>query len=95
MHIKRRVYARSGVQEYLVAQMYEKRLDWFVLREGVYQSLAPDDKGILKSRIFPGLWLQPAAFWNGDLAAMLATLQEGLASAEHAEFIKKLNNIQN
>lgn len=35
MHIKRRVYARIGVQEYLVVQMYECRVDWFVWREGV------------------------------------------------------------
>ena len=39
MHDKRRVYARNGVQEYLVAQAYEQRVDWFVLREGVYEAL--------------------------------------------------------
>lgn len=33
--VKRRVYARNGVQEYLAAQAYEQRIDWFVLREGV------------------------------------------------------------
>ncbi len=88
--VKRRVYARSGVQEYLAAQMYEKRLDWFVLREGVYYTLAPDDKGILKSEVFPGLWLNAEAFWTGNLAAILATLQEGLASAAHQEFVERL-----
>lgn len=90
MHDKRRVYARNGVQEYLVAQMYEKRIDWFVLREGVYETLAPDEKGILRSEVFPGLWLQPQAFWAGNLAAMLATLQEGLAAPEHQAFVEQL-----
>jgi Uma2 family endonuclease len=87
LHDKRRAYARNGVLEYLVIQSYEQRVDWFVLREGVYQTLSPDDQGRLRSEIFPGLWLQPAALWSGDLAAMLAVLQEGLATAEHAAFV--------
>lgn len=90
LHEKRRVYARKGVQEYLVVQMYERNIDWFVLRQGNYESLAPGPDGILRSEIFPGLWLQPIAFWAGDLAAMLAVLQAGLASPEHAAFIAQL-----
>lgn len=90
LHDKRRAYARNGVPEYLVAQTYEKRVDWFVLREGVYESLAADEKGILHSEIFPGLWLQPTALWSGDLATFLAVLQEGLASAEHTTFVEQL-----
>lgn len=90
LHDKRRAYARNGVQEYLAVQMYEQRMDWFVLRQGVYEPLAPDERGVLRSEVFPGLWLQPAAFWAGDLAAMLAVLQEGLATPEHAAFVARL-----
>ncbi len=90
LHDKRRVYARSGVLEYLVVQMYEQRLDWFILREGVYETLTPDANGVLRSEAFPGLWLQPSALWAGDLAAMLAVLREGLASPEHAAFQARL-----
>lgn len=90
LHDKRRVYARTGVQEYLAVQMYEQRLDWFILREGVYETLEPDANGVLRSEVFPGLWLQPAALWSGDLAAMLAVLQEGLDSPEHADFLTRL-----
>jgi Uma2 family endonuclease len=90
LHVKRRVYARSGVQEYLAVQMYEQRVDWFILREGVYETLTPDANGVLRSEVFPGLWLQPTALWSGDLAAMLAVLQDGLASPEHAAFLKRL-----
>lgn len=90
LHDKRRAYARNGVREYLVIQTYEKRVDWFVLRESGYESLEADEKGILRSEIFPGLWIQPAALWSGDLATMLAVLQEGLASPEHAAFIEQL-----
>ncbi len=90
MHDKRRVYARSGAPEYLVVQMYEKRVAWFVLREGVYQLLEPDEKGILCSETFPGLWLSAATLWSGDLATMLMVLQQGLASPEHAAFGEQL-----
>ena len=31
LHDKRRVCARNGVQEYLAVQMYERKVDWFVL----------------------------------------------------------------
>lgn len=88
--VKRRVYARSGVQEYLAAQAYEQRVDWFVLREGVYETLEPGLDGVLRSEVFPGLWLPVDALWTGDLAGMLAVLQEGLASTEHAAFVAQL-----
>jgi Uma2 family endonuclease len=90
LHEKRRAYARNGVPEYLVLQTYEKRVDWFVLREGVYEALEPAENGLLRSQIFPGLWLQPAALWAGDLTTLLAVLQEGLASPEHATFVEQL-----
>jgi Uma2 family endonuclease len=90
LHDKRRAYARNGVVEYLVIQTYERQVSWFVLREGVYEALEVDEKGILRSEVFPGLWLQPAALWSGDLATMLAVLQEDLASAEHAAFVEQL-----
>jgi Uma2 family endonuclease len=90
LHDKRRVYARNGVQEYLAVQMYEQKVDWFVLREGVYATLRPDAQRVLRSEIFPGLWLDPAAIFSGDLAALLAMLQLGLASPEHAGFVARL-----
>jgi hypothetical protein len=69
---------------------YEQRIDWFALREGVYELLSPDENGVLRSEVFPGLWLQPAAFWAGDWATMMAVLQAGLASPEHAAFVERL-----
>lgn len=88
--VARRVYQRSGVQEYLALQVYEGETTWWALREGVYEPLAADEAGILRSEVFPGLWLNAPAFWAGDLAAVLATLQDGLASSEHAAFAAQL-----
>jgi Uma2 family endonuclease len=91
LHDKKRVYQRNGVSEYLAIQVYEQRVDWFILRESVYQPLTPDGAGVLRSEVFPGLWLQPSALWSSDLAALLATLQVGLASPEHAVFVARLS----
>jgi Uma2 family endonuclease len=88
-HVKQRVYRRSGVKEYMAVQIYERRIEWFALREYGYEALEPDGDGRLRSELFPGLWLDTAAFWNGDLARMLASLQEGLASPEHAAFVEQ------
>jgi len=90
MHVKRRLYARVGVQEYIALQMYERRLDWFALREGVYEPLAPDEEGLLHSEVFPGLWLDGKALLVGDVKRVLEGLQKGLASQEHAEFVARL-----
>lgn len=90
LHDKRRAYARNGVPEYLVLLAYEQEVRWFGLREGVYELLESDENGLLRSEIFPGLWLQPAALWASDLATLLATLQDGLASPEHAAFVTQL-----
>jgi Uma2 family endonuclease len=90
LHVKMRVYQRSGVEEYIAVQMYERRLDWFRLREGIYQPLQPDAEGLLCSEVFPGLCLRPDAFWAGDMTQVLATLQAKLASPEHTAFVASL-----
>ena len=90
MHTKRRVYQRSGVEEYIVVQIYERRIVWFRLREGVYYPIEPDAAGILSSEVLPGLCLHEAAFWAGDMARVLAVLQEQLASPGHTAFVAGL-----
>jgi hypothetical protein len=36
------------------------------------------------------LWLDPTALWAGDAAALLATLQRGLANPARAAFVERL-----
>jgi Uma2 family endonuclease len=87
---KMRAYRRAGVREYGVWQIYEQRLDWFVLIEGEYQVLKPDADGILRSRAFPGLWLATNDIFQNNMAVVLNTLQTGLSTPEHAEFAQRL-----
>ncbi len=84
------MYRRCGVQEYLVWSTREKRIEWFHHEDGEYVPLSADTDGILKSRVFPGLWLDPAAMIAGDMAKVLAVVQQGIASPEHANFVEKL-----
>lgn len=90
LHAKKQVYRRNGVQEYLVWQIYERQLVWFELKAGEYSPVTPDEQGVLRSRAFPGLWLDGPAMLAGDLTAVLACLQRGLASPEHAQFVQDL-----
>jgi Uma2 family endonuclease len=88
--VKRHVYRRSGVNEYVVWRVLEQAIDWFVLREGRYEPLSLDENGIYSSEIFPGLRLDPAALLRGDMPAVARVAQEGIASPEHAAFIQRL-----
>ena len=83
------VFLDNGVREYVLVRTQQGAIDWFVLRDGKYESLLLDE-GVYKSEVFPGLWLDPAALLRGDGVAVLATLQRGLASAEHAAFVERL-----
>jgi Uma2 family endonuclease len=90
LHDKLRAYQRNGVCEYLVWRVWDCAIDWFALREGRFDRLPPTEAGHYQSGIFPGLWLDLAALLRGDLAQVLAVLQRGIASPEHAAFVEKL-----
>lgn len=94
LHDKLRAYRRNGVQEYLVWQIYEQQLNWFSLQAGEYVLLVPHDQGVIRSQVFPGLWLASLALLQGDLAAVLNCLNQGLQTVEHAVFKQKLAEIQ-
>jgi Uma2 family endonuclease len=90
LHDKKRAYRRNGVQEYLVWRVYENQLDWFCLEAGEYILLEPDDLGIIRSVVFPGLYLGVSAMLSGEMTKVLEVLQQGLNAPEHQEFIQNL-----
>ena len=91
LHAKLHVYRRNGVREYVVWRVLEQAIDWFVLRAGQYERLPVDTDGLLRSEVFPGLWLDPAALVQGELATVLTIVQQGLGSPEHAAFVARLH----
>jgi Uma2 family endonuclease len=87
---KLHLYERSGVREYLVVQPAQQKVSWRELADGKYRELPPDPDGWLRSHVFPGLWLDPAALWKGDLASLAAAVAQGIATPEHAAFVQML-----
>ena len=92
LHDKLNAYRRNGVREYVVWRVWDKAVDWFVLEDGQFSPQSTRNDGILRSQVFPGLWLDADAVIRGDLARVLDVLNEGLASPEHAEFVKQLSD---
>lgn len=91
LHDKLQAYRRNQIQEYIVWQVNDKRLDWFELVEGQYLPLVLDANGIIKSKVFPGLNLAVNDLLEGEMANVLAELQKGLASEEHVKFMQGLS----
>jgi len=60
---------------------------WCELRQSDCGEIVPAAEGLLKSGVFPGLWLDAAALLRGDLKAVLAALRRGLNSPHHAQFV--------
>ncbi|WGV28190.1 Uma2 family endonuclease [Halotia branconii] len=87
---KKQVYRRNGVLEYVIWQSYDNQIEWFYLVDGDYQLLSPDTDKIIRSQVFPGLWLAVEPLLNNQMARVLEVLQLGLNSPEHGEFVKQL-----
>jgi len=86
LHRKLEAYRRRGVPEYLVWRPRDQALDWFVLdAEGSYHSTDPGADGLLRSRVFPGLVLDPQALLRLDRRGVLETLERARAQASSGE----------
>jgi Uma2 family endonuclease len=87
---KLEVHRQYGVREYVVWRVFDRKIDWFVLRESRYERLPVTAEGLYQSEVLPGLWLDPAALIAGDMLRVLQVVQEGATSADHAAFVTRL-----
>jgi Uma2 family endonuclease len=93
LHEKKAVYQRNQIQEYIVWEVMDARLHWFTLENGEYVSLIATRRDLaVRSRVFPGLWLDfPAlVIGKGGDKGVFRTLNKGIKSLEHKAFVKKL-----
>lgn len=88
LHVKRKRYARAGVSESLVVCLQPREIHWFDLASN--SKLVADSSGILRSSIFPGLWLSQQSLLGLDHYAAMEILNHGLSSAEHEDFCLRL-----
>lgn len=91
LHAKKADYERAGVREYVVLLVQEPRVLWLVNRNGRFEELAPGEDGLYRSEVFPGLWLDAAALLRLDSRAVRESLERGLASEEHGQFVERLS----
>jgi Uma2 family endonuclease len=88
LHAKKCDYERHGVLEYVVVCLGESRVHWFDLR--AKQESRSDADGVYRIRCFPGLWIHGEALLSKDYRKLLDTLNQGLATPEHAAFVQRL-----
>jgi Uma2 family endonuclease len=88
--VKKRLYERVGVREYLIVVPVQKEISWFERIQSGFQPVTRGADGIFRSRCFPGLWLDTKALWDLDRPRRNACLEKGLATQEHAEFVAEL-----
>jgi Uma2 family endonuclease len=87
------LYQRAGVREYVTVALTPGEVVWRELSGGRFVPLPLAGDGILRSKVFPGLWLDATALLAGDGARVLEVVRSGLASGEHAEFADRLRKI--
>ncbi|HEY8503859.1 MAG TPA: Uma2 family endonuclease [Gemmataceae bacterium] len=90
LHQKREVYEEAGVNEYLAVLVHEREVRWHRHSGYRFETVPPPADGIYRSAVFPGLWLDAAALLAGDLARVLAVLNDGIRAPEHATFVEQL-----
>ncbi len=88
MNQKRQDYEQAGVLEYQVLCVEERELHWFHFPSG--RPIRPDRRGVARSRVFPGLWIDVPALLERDGPRLIAAVQQGLSAPAHAAFVKRL-----
>ncbi|HZU95459.1 MAG TPA: Uma2 family endonuclease [Planctomycetota bacterium] len=87
---KKRAYLRHGVLEYLAIVTRTSEVFWFARERDEYHLLEPDRQGVIRSRVFPGLWLNVPALLARDRHAVKRTAAKGIRSRERAAFARLL-----
>jgi Uma2 family endonuclease len=83
-------YHRNGAIEYVVVKIDPNEIHWFVRRHDRLEPIPPGPDDVLRSEVFPGLWLDKDALFSDDVDRLLETLEAGRAAHEHAAFVAQL-----
>jgi len=73
-HLKKDLYLRSGVREYLLWRTEDETIDWWQAQNGVYQSISQNSGGVIASQQFQGLVLDTRAMLAGNMKQVLNQL---------------------
>jgi len=87
------LYRRHGIREYIRWRTTERTIDWFALHGERYERLPSDSAGVIRSEVFPGLWLDTDSMLRNDPLAVRQCQELGNASPEHARFAARLRQL--
>ncbi len=90
LHDKFQAYERNQVREYVVWRVLDGLLEWFALQGDKFVPTAADSAGIVRSTVFPGLWINVPALLRRDAPSLWETLDQGLESVEHKAFAARV-----
>ena len=80
---RKSLFENSGVQEYLVIDEDLSTIQWNRLRNGKYDLLEPDRKGVFKSEHLPGLWMPIEALKTRNFWNIMAAIDQGVTRKQH------------
>ena len=83
-------YERAGVPEYIVLGVDPPAVRWHHRVDGRLVEIGPDPDGFYRSKVFPGLWLDPRALLSGDTRRLREVVDQGVATDDHAAFVARL-----
>lgn len=91
LHVKLEAYRKAGIPEYMVWRTANSAIDWFVLRGPRYEPLPPGSDGLFRSRVLPGLWLDPAGLFRSNPDRLAEVVRQGAGTPEHVAFVQRLS----
>lgn len=86
---KLNLYEAEGVDEYLVVLPREKTVRFFRREAGRFVELELPTDEIIRSKVFPGLWIAYRALLQYDEVEAMRVIQMGIASPEHVAFVQE------
>jgi Uma2 family endonuclease len=90
--VKLELYRRAGVREYITVLLKPRQVIWRQLIRNRYKEMEADSDGLLRSRVFPGLWLEPGAVWDQN-TSLRGAVESGVRSPEHDAFVRRLMRV--
>ncbi len=65
--VKKSMYETAGVREYWIIDPEQNRLDFYVLQDGKFSPVTPEEGHIFRSTVIPGFWLDTDWLTKGPL----------------------------
>ena len=88
---RKKAFERFGVTEYVAIVTGEvTKCEWNRNNDSQFESIAPDENGVIKSKALPGLWFSTSPLENPDEWALGTQIEEGMSRLGHHELMETI-----